>query len=411
MSDKPASAGATQPEPDIQACQLTWPWRRYCQLSIQTGGSCYLPRIRNALEKAQHSIDIELYMCTSGILFDEWFRILASVAQKGVMVRVLLDAIGSRGLLHEDRQRLLEAGIKVRWFNPVQLFRPINALVRDHRKIIVVDDVHAWMGGMGINDRYDPRIYGDDAWLDAMVQVTGPVVADCHELFEQAWQLAARGPVTSALRWRFRRMPTPHAGKRMGKVSWVRLNAARGGRNNPLIKAMVRRILRANGDIWLCTPYFLPSRSLLKALLFAARRGVRVQLALAGPKTDHPITRHAGQHLYAQLLSAGISIHECQPRFMHLKAARVDNWSTVGSFNYDRWTSNWNLEANLEIVDQKFVVAMQELQMEVEAECIRIDEKRWLKRSLMHRWRSQLAYWMGTHGINALRKMGIRQRR
>lgn len=409
MSDKAASTANTQPVQDIQSCQLSWPWRRHCQLSIQADGMRFLPHIRTALEGARQYVDMELYMCVSGVLFDEWLRVLSAAIQRGVRVRLLLDVIGSRELRNADRQRLQDAGVELCWFNPVQLFRPVNALVRDHRKLIIVDNLQAWIGGMGINDRYDPRIYGNDAWLDAMVQVSGPVVADCHELFQQAWQLAAQGPVKSALRWRFQRQPTPPISKRKGRVSWVRLNAARGGSNNPLIRAMVRRILRAQQDIWLCTPYFLPPRSLFKALLFAAKRGVRVRITVAGPATDHPVVRHAGQHLYAPLLSAGISIFEYQPRFMHLKAARVDNWSTLGSFNYDRWNSNWNLEANLEIVDQGFVVAMQALQAGIEADSTSIEPARWQTRSTAHRWRSEFAYWLGTHGIKMLRKVGVRQ--
>ena len=390
---------------DAPPLQLSWPWRAGCHASIQAGGMRYLPHIRIALNEASESIDIELYMCSSGALFDEWLRAIRAARKRGVRVRMLLDAIGSRELDEKDQQALRDAGVQLEWFNPLRLWRPLHALVRDHRKLIIVDNRRAWTGGMGINDSYDPRIHGEEAWLDAMVEIHGPVVDDFSALFEQAWQLARRELFPHPIRWRMQWQHTPPAGKRKGRASWARVNAARGGRNNPLLRTMVRRILRARSSVWLCTPYFLPPRSLQKALLHAGRRGVTVNLTLAGPETDHPVIRHAGHHLYTELLDAGVIIHEYMPRFMHLKAARVDNWSTLGSFNYDRWNSNWNLEANVEIVDQDFSDQMEKLRQQLENDCQLIETGRWGSRSSLKRWHGGFWYWFGTRLIRHLRSL------
>lgn len=170
--------------------QLTWPWRESCHLRLQAGGMRFLPAIRTAMQSARRSIAIELYLAASGALFDEWLRVLGERAAAGVRVRVLLDAIGCDELRSEDWQRLDMAGIEVRRFNPLQWRHPLSALVRDHRKLVLVDGERAWVGGFCLNDESDPRIAGDQAWFDGMVACRGPVVDDFTELFEQSWALA-----------------------------------------------------------------------------------------------------------------------------------------------------------------------------------------------------------------------------
>ena len=397
----------TPPVPDTRhhadntAARLRWPWRNRCTLSIQAGGRRYLPHIRTAMQSARHSICIELYMCSSGLLFDEWFTVLSTAVKRGVSVQLLLDDIGSADLSRHDQRRLHEAGVTLLFFNPVRMGHLISALVRDHRKLIIVDDTRAWVGGMGIDDRYDPRLNGDAAWMDAMLACRGPLVADLRMLFDQAWRLADAGPVSGAVRWRLTAQRPEPVRQDRRNTTWARVNAARGGRSNPLIKTLVRRILRARTEVWLCTPYFLPPRALYKALIIAARRGVSVHLTLAGEHTDHPAIRYAGQHYYPRLLDAGVQIHEYQPRFLHLKAARADNWSTMGSFNYDVWNSSWNLEANVETVDHGFAKRMAEMKCMLDNESRLITRDGWDKRGLLSRARS--LFW---HGIG-LRLMKV----
>ena len=388
---------------DADQARLIWPWRSPCRLRLLAGGGRFLPHIAAALQGARKSIDIELYMCISGQLFEEWLEILTGAVQRGVRVRLLLDAIGSRGLRREDETRLVQAGIELHWFNVTTITHPLAALIRDHRKLIVVDGQRAWSGGMGIDDRYDPRLSGNRAWMDAMVECTGPVVDDCGELFEQVLALARRGPVTHALRWRFHHQGVMPTADVEPEITHARLMAARGGNNNPLLRTLVRQILRAQRDVWICTPYFLPPRSLYRALLFAAHRGVRVRLTIAGPETDNPPILHAGRHLYAPLLAAGVEIREYMPRFLHLKAARVDSWATLGSFNFDHWNSSWNLETNIEVVNRRFARTLEALRLQLERDCMIIDPRDWQTRGTLVRWYQGFWYWLGMRVIRWLK--------
>ena len=388
---------------DPDQARLIWPWRSPCRARLVAGGLRYLPRMRAALANARGSIDLELYICNSGALFDEWLRILAAAAERGVRVRMLLDAVGSRELHSRDCERIRRAGIELHWFNPLSLRHPLSALVRDHRKLVIIDGARAWTGGMGIQDDYDPRIHGDGAWMDAMVEFEGPVVDDCRELFEQALALARQGSLAHALRWRLQHHGALPPASVEANVTHARLMAARGGSNNPLLRTLVRQVLRARRDIWICTPYFLPPRSLFRALLFAAYRGVRVRLTIAGPETDNPPVLHAGRHLYAPLLEAGVEIREYQPRFLHLKAARVDSWTTLGSFNFDHWNSSWNLEANIEVVNRHFARALEALRLELERDCMIIDPQHWKTRGTLARWNQGFWFWLGMRVIRWLK--------
>lgn len=387
---------ADSPAPDVT---LSWPWREQSPCCLYAGSASFLPAILDSLQAAKRSIDIELYICESSRLLDEWIAILEERARAGVHIRLLADAVGSDGLGYRDRRRLEDAGITLRWFN--RLLRPGFALMRDHRKLIIVDDTLAWVGGMGLSDAIDPRVRGERAWFDAMVAMRGPVVADWRRLFDQAWDSADRPP-RRLRRWR-RRLRGLDQPPPTGATAMARATASRGGLRNPLLYALLRRLATARERVWVNTPYFFPPRRLVAALVRAARRGVKVQLGVAGPCTDHPSFRYAGQHYYSRLLRAGVEIYEYQPCFAHLKAAIVDDWCTVGSCNYDRWNNYLNLDANVEVVDPDFRASLDAVRRDMLAHSERIDPWQWTHRSWLDRARQSFWFWFGVRAMNLLR--------
>ena len=381
---------------------LSWPWHANCDCRLLYDGAVFLPRILEQLQQARRAIDIELYICESGALFDEWMAVLEQRARQ-IPVRLLIDTIGSEELKASDRQRLFASPIEVRFFNRPQLPATLRSLIRDHRKLILVDQRIGFIGGMGILDECDPRKSGDRAWLDAMVEMHGSVIGDWQKLFEQSWDLA-QTPLGSSVRWRLRggRVRQPLAQHDCGMA---RANASRGGLHNPLLFHLSHRISRAQRHVWLNTPYFFPPRRLMRALRHAAERGVRVELTTTGPVTDHPSLRYAGQYYYRQLLDAGVHIHEFQPRFAHLKAAIVDDWCTLGSCNYDRWNNHWNLDANVEVIDPDFRQQMLELRHAILSQSSHVQPDSWQQRPLLQRLRQGFWFWFGSRLIGLLRAL------
>lgn len=328
-------------------------WRDGNQFELLPEGSCFLPAMFEALEHAESSILIELYLMESGRLTSTLVAALTRAAGRGVTVMLLLDGYGAMGLSGEDRTRLAAGGVALRFFNPLGFHSLARNLSRDHRKLVVVDGRVAFTGGFGAVDEFL------DAWYEVAMRIEGPVVADWVRLFSRLWDSPlTRGSGAPGL-VRGLAVPAPSAeGYRgmSGRVMW-----GQGYRYQAIRHSLHGRVSGARQRIWICTPYFVPTFSLRLRLARAARRGVDVRLLLPGEAHDHPVVRYAGQRFYGRLLRAGVRIFEFQPTFIHAKFALADDWVSLGSCNFDHWSLHWNLEANQEVADRRMAGEVAEL--------------------------------------------------
>ncbi len=326
-------------------------WHKHNHFRLLPDGNQFFPAMLDAVASAQHSVLLELYLFESGRVADRFIAALIAAAQRQVATRVMIDAFGSRALDAADRERLRAAGIELHVFNPLQLLGDrLRNLVRDHRKLLVVDDQVAFVGGAGITDAFSPEISPEHYWRETMIEIRGAVVQDWAQLFANAWVRAGNKSF---------RIPTRHAAlpadcNQRGRVAISHGLAIQDVKHHALL-----HISKARERVWLATPYFLPAISLRRALIRAAQRGVDVRLVLPGALTDHPLLRLISHHYYAQMLRHGIRIFEYQPRFIHSKTLMVDDWVSIGSCNFDRWNLRWNLEANQEVQDRHFAAAVE----------------------------------------------------
>lgn len=167
-----------------------------------------------------------------------------------------------------------------------------------------------------------------------------------------------------------------------GRVVW-----GQGYRYQAIRFSLQHHIGHARQRIWICTPYFVPTLSLRRRLARAARRGVDVRLLLPGENHDHPGVRYAGQRFYGGLLRAGVRIFEHQPVFIHAKFSLADEWTSVGSCNFDHWSLQWNLEANQEVQDAGFASQIATLFEQRFALSHEILSHQWARRSWWQRIR------------------------
>jgi cardiolipin synthase A/B len=320
-------------------------WQDGNHFTLLAEGRRYLPAMEDAIAGARSYIVLELYLMESGRLAGRLIDRLVRAAQRGVTVLVLLDGFGSMGLDGKDRDTLREAGVALRFFNPLAWGQLGNVLMRDHRKLLIVDGEVAFTGGFGAVDEFI------DAWFDVAVRIEGPVVADWLQLFARLWvSPLTRGDGEPALVQRLMAQGRPAVERPMlGRVMW-----GQGYRYQAIRHSLHQRVMTARQRIWVCTPYFVPTLSLRRRLARAARRGVDVRLLLPGDAHDHPGVRYAGQRFYGRLLRAGVRIYEYQPGFIHAKISLVDTWVSVGSCNFDHWSLQWNLEANQEVLNAAF---------------------------------------------------------
>ncbi|WP_251978803.1 phospholipase D-like domain-containing protein [Salinicola avicenniae] len=365
-------------------------WREGNRFELLPEGKRFWPAMREAIETARRFLWIELYLMESGALADRFIGLLQAAAARGVEVKLVLDGLGSLALSRHDRQRLRAAGVELRFFNPLAVTRLGGNLMRDHRKLVIVDGELAFTGGFGIVDEFI------DAWYEVAVRIRGPVVADWMRLFADVWD----SPLTRHGRRRSRlaRQISPASALAPAAYPGMRGRAisGRGHRYQAIRLSLQGRVSTARERLWLCTPYFVPTFSLRLALARAARRGVDVRLLLAGGHHDHPGVRYAGQRFYGRLLKAGVKIYEFQPNFIHAKFSVADDWVSLGSCNFDHWSLQWNLEANQEIEHTGFANDVAELFERNFAASRRIDAEAWAKRP----WWQRIREW-GFGTLNA----------
>ena len=307
-------------------------------------GGAFIPAMLEAIESASTQVLLEMYLISSGALTDRFIVALTAAAQRGVAVHVLLDGFGGQGLRQADRQNLTAAGVHLAVYNPLGVSRWRVSLFRDHRKLLLVDDRIAFVGGAGITDDFDPEARDDGMhWHEVMLALRGPCVADWRRLFALCWRNWSPEPVT------FRDAAAAES-LLAGRLDGLVLGNRRSG-GQAVMRAVLAEIGKARRRVWIATAYFVPTQRLRAALKRAARRGVDVRLLLAGPCNDHPSVWHAGRRFYGRLLRGGVRILEYQPRFLHAKVVLCDDWVSIGSSNFDHWNLRWSLEANQAAMD------------------------------------------------------------
>lgn len=360
--------------------RVRFPWRSGNQAELLIDGNVFFPEMTRAIDNASDSLDLEMYLFESGVVAGQFIHHLCEAAGRGVVVRVLLDGFGSLKLLEPDRRKMIDGGVELRFYNPLHLGKFMGNIVRDHRKLMIVDGHRAFIGGAGITDEFDPPLAPEKRWRETIIGVNGPVVADWKMLFDQVWRDHS-----------VHRILVPEVDEPAGQPMRGRVSVGSGRLFRGIYRELVRRIRRARQRVWISTAYFVPSRQLRQVLRNAARQGLDVRLLLPGPETDHPRVRTAGRGFYSSLLKAGVRIFEFQQRVLHSKAVLCDEWLSVGSSNYDRWNLRWNLEANQEFEDPDFAVTAQAMFEQDFADSVEITFDAWRQRP----WRQRLAerYW------------------
>lgn len=323
--------------------KFEYPWRDGHRLALHVDGGEFFPAMLDAIGGAEESVALVIYQVASGKCADRWIDALAAAARRGLDVYVLADRFGAFPA-RSELDALTDAGVRLAWFNPPRLFRPLVNLFRDHRKLLVIDGRVGFIGGYCLTDEFDPKCT-DRPWHDMAIEVEGPTVADMLSELERDWDTYGEGDVAIV------------AKDAKPGTARTRLVRHHPRRRRDIRRAAHERMQTARERLWFVTPYFAPTRRMRRALRRAARRGVDVRLLLSGPITDHPTVRTAGWRHYGRLLRAGARIFEYQDRALHMKAVLVDDWVCAGSCNFDHWGMRWNRDANLETDAQDLVRA------------------------------------------------------
>jgi cardiolipin synthase A/B len=333
---------------------VKYPARDGNRIDLLNSGAEYFPALLAAIEAAKSEIFLEAYIYAEDDTAMRVTEVLAAAARRGVAVRVLVDGFGARDLSPRVVDTLERSGSKIQVYRRPLWWQPVRGLRRMHRKLVVIDNTCAFVGGINIVDDWNtpnevpPR-------FDFAVRIAGPLA---HDVGHAAWHLWI---VTSFAAFRRRskrpRLAPPQSAGNMRARLLIRDNLAH---RRDIEDAYMEAICSARESILISIAYFLPSRRIYEALRDAAARGVGVRILLQGP-SDHPLLKRAGEFLYRRLQAAGVTIFEYRKSFLHAKVAVVDrNWATVGSSNLDPFSLLLSREANIEILDAGFAARLEE---------------------------------------------------
>lgn len=352
------SAGSSRlPEPFAHLRDLVALGDRVVRTRLQPGnrievlenGEAAYPAMLAAIAEARETINLCSYIFDGDGVGQSFVDALRAAAQRGVAVRVIVDALGERYSALSARKALEGSGVDLRLYLPLVKGPFIN--LRNHRKLLVVDGAIAFTGGMNIRSRHcvsstDPL----EATADLHFCVRGPVIADLQRIFLEDWFFVS-GQLLDEPRFFPPLAPCGSAvvraisdgpDREFRKLEWIVMGALSAARTR----------------VRIMTPYFIPDRPMIVALITAALRGVDITLVLPG-HTNLPFVSWASRASYWELLKNGVRIYEQKAPFVHTKLLQVDDcWTLIGSANLDTRSLRLNFELNLSVFDLPFAAAI-----------------------------------------------------
>ncbi|MBQ8989504.1 MAG: cardiolipin synthase [Prevotella sp.] len=327
------------------------------KVEIYTDGYQFFPALLAAIGEARQHIHVDMYIFAEDALGYLVADALIDKAREGVEVRVIYDDVGCWNVSHRFFERMREEGIEVSSFLPVR-FPSFTSKVnyRNHRKIVVVDGVVGFIGGMNIALRY-VKGTGLMPWRDTMLKVSGGAVIALQRAFLVDWYFVDRTLLSD-------RKYYPSALREEGLSNNCLAQVVTSGPVTPypeIMQGFVRIILGARRYLYLETPYFLPNDSVLFALKTAALAGVDVRV-LCPRYSDARFVEWASRSYLREVFEAGVKVSLYKPGFLHSKLMVCDDAiTTSGSTNLDFRSFENNFEANIFFYDEGIALRMKKV--------------------------------------------------
>lgn len=289
------------------------------------------------IDTARDHVHLEFYIFYFDAVGERVMTALEGAVQRGVICRVLIDALGSFATGARIIRRLRKSGVEVHAVLPLRRRWNSSRLdLRNHRKIVIVDEKTGYTGSQNI---WDPAAHSRRSNQELSVRVTGPVVVELQAVFIADWYLE-----TGVKLLEDRLSPAlPGTGHEIMQIFPSGPDYPAGGVDLIFVQAMYN----AMREIVIVTPYFIPNDALISAIKSAVLRGVKVRLIFTR-KSDHRLVGLAQRSYYTELLIAGAEIYLFGPDFLHAKHFRVDqDLSIIGSSNMDLRSFELNAEMDL----------------------------------------------------------------
>ena len=315
------------------------------RIEILTDAASFYPAMLDAIRAATRSINMEAYIFQPGEIADQFVDALSDRARHGVNVTIVVDAIGSFNLWGRPVRRLRDAGCRIESYQRLQWYSLARLNNRTHRELLIVDGRIAFAGGAGIADWWALPGRHARPWRDTMARIEGPIVAALQGVAAENW-LECCGEILTGPEY------FPDLEPAGDTTAFV-------VKSSPSDRATASRVTfqllmeGADHHVRISTPYFLPDRSLRRALIRIAKRGVVVTIIVPGDGTDQRWVRLASRRMWGPFLAAGVRIFEYRDTMMHAKVLVVDGeWAVLGTTNMDNRSFEHNDEVNVAMRDR-----------------------------------------------------------
>ena len=353
------------------------------------------------IRQARHHIHLEYFNFRNDSIANALFDLLARKVQEGVKVRAMFDAFGNssnnKPLKKHHLQAIAERGIEIVKFDPITFPWVNHAMHRDHRKIVVIDGTVAYTGGMNIADYYIHGLPELGQWHDIHMRITGGAVSQLQGIFLTMWNRETNQhiggpsyfpPVINTREGH----PTHTAAANSIPTSRIAV-VDRAPKETPrnISHAYSTCIEAAQHHIQIVNPYFVPTRSIRKAIKSALRQGTRVEIMIPS-KSDIPFTPEASFHVAHKLMKRGAEIYLFDGGFHHSKIMMIDStYCTVGTANLNSRSLRYDYETNAFIFSPTTTHELNAMFEADKQQSTRMTPEYWQKRS---RWKKFVG-WFG----------------
>jgi cardiolipin synthase len=338
-------------------------------------GKDALTSMLDCVRGARHHIHIQFYIIENDAIGSLWRDALIKKAEEGVKIRLIYDDVGSWRLPRHYIDKLTAAGIEVEPFASVRypwFTSKIN--YRNHRKILVVDGIVGFMGGVNIADRY---YSGGESWgwHDTHIKIEGEAVPDLQSSFLLDWYFI-KGKTISERKQYYPTLPLPL------EICFTQIITSGPDSDFAnIMQSYFLAILQAKKHLYIITPYFTPNETILNAIKVASLSGVDVRIMLP-EKSDSAIVHLSSRSYFTELMEAQVKIFLFQKGFNHSKVISVDsNFCIIGSANMDNRSFEHNFEISA-LVYNKDITQQVEGQFNTDLlRCRQLHLKKWERRS------------------------------
>lgn len=388
------------------------------KVALFADGPSTYAAMNRAIASAKDHINMETYIIEDDEVGSAFVQALVARQRAGVQVNLIYDSVGSINTPRTFFEPLIEAGVSVLEFNPVN---PLTAKKgwqinqRDHRKLLIVDGKTVFLGGINISAVYSggssarlkPPKAGSEKipWRDTHVQIDGPVVAGFQRMFMSTWTKQKGKPLKEKIYFPNIKAEGKEVIRAISSSSddFAEPDAkavakSSDGASTQIYSTLLSAIDNARTSVFITNAYFVPDQQLIDRLKQAVQRGAAVKIILPG-YTDSALVFHAGRSHYTNMLEGGIEIYERRDKLLHAKTVLIDGvWSSVGSSNLDWRSFLHNDEVSALVLGTEFGQQLQTMFDKDLAASQQITLEVWRTRPLTQRIKESAArlwaYWL-----------------